>query len=377
MTTRRVAFITGTRADYGKIKSLIACLDKDDRFEVHIFVTGMHMLSKYGMTFLEVERAAVGNIYKFINQSRDDTMDVVLAKTIGGLSDFVKEIQPDLLVVHGDRVEALAGAIVGSLNNILVAHIEGGEVSGTIDELIRHAVTKMSHIHLVANEQARQRLMQLGEEEKCIHLVGSPDLDIMFSPNLPPLIEARDHYDFYFEQYGIILFHPVTTELEKLEVEVGEIIAAVNDSTCNWLVIYPNNDHGSNIILSGWKKLKTLSNVRLYPSLRFEYFLVLLKNASFILGNSSVGVREAPAYGVPSINLGSRQHNRAVANTIMNIECKKEPILRAIENTHTIPKIPVCHFGDGKSDQLFFKILSSDEFWSTAKQKYFVDRVFG
>jgi UDP-N-acetylglucosamine 2-epimerase (hydrolysing) len=199
----------------------------------------------------------------------------------------------------------------------------------------------------------------------------------MFSSKLPPLSEAREHYDFYFEKYGILLFHPVTTELQKLEVEVDEIVAAVNASTCNWLVIYPNNDHGSNLILSGWEKFEKLSNVQIYPSLRFEYFLVLLKNASFILGNSSAGVREAPAYGVPSINLGTRQHNRAVANTIISIECKKEHILRAIENTHTLEKIPVCHFGDGKSDQRFLEILSSNEFWLTDKQKYFVDRVFG
>jgi UDP-N-acetylglucosamine 2-epimerase (hydrolysing) len=375
MTPRRVVFITGTRADYGKIKSLISCLDNDDRFEIHIFVTGMHMLSKYGLTFLEVERAAVGNVYKFINQSRADTMDVVLAKTIGGLSDFIKEICPDLLVVHGDRVEALAGAIVGSLNNILVAHIEGGEVSGTIDELIRHAVTKMSHIHLVANEQARLRLIQLGEEKASIHLIGSPDLDIMFSSNLPPLIEAREHYDFYCDKYGILLFHPVTTELGELEADVDEIVSAVTDSNCNWLVIYPNNDHGSDVIINGLQKIGLLNNVHIYPSLRFEYFLVLLKNASFIMGNSSAGVREAPAYGVPSINLGSRQHNRAVSNTILNIDCEKKSILEAVAATSTIERLSVCDFGDGQSAQTFFKILSSEEFWLTKKQKYFVDRV--
>lgn len=375
MIPRRVVFITGTRADYGKIKSLIACLGKDDLFDVHIFVTGMHMLSKYGLTFLEVERTGVGNIYKYINQSRADTMDVVLAKTISGLSDFVKEIQPDLLVVHGDRVEALAGAIVGSLNNILVAHIEGGEVSGTIDELIRHAVTKMSHIHLVANEQARQRLKQLGEEEGSIHLIGSPDLDIMFSSKPPPLIEAREHYDFYFDHYGLLLFHPVTTELGQLEIEVKEIVAAVRSSTCNWLVIYPNNDHGSEIIINGWEDIEKMKNVHIYPSLRFEYFLVLLKNASFIMGNSSAGVREAPAYGVPSINLGTRQHNRAFAPTIINCDCQKEAILNAIRQTEDLEKLSICDFGDGQSNKKFKMILSSEEFWLTNKQKYFVDRV--
>src|SRR6516162_7880523 len=142
---RKVAFLTGTRADFGKMKTLMLKMQADERFEVHIFVTGMHMLSKFGSTWDEVRKCGFANIYRFINQNENDSMDQILAKTVAGLSDYAKEMTPDMLVVHGDRVEALAGAIVGSLNNIRVAHIEGGEVSGTVDELIRHAVSKLSH----------------------------------------------------------------------------------------------------------------------------------------------------------------------------------------------------------------------------------------
>ena len=124
-------------------------LQDDELFEVHIFVTGMHMLSKYGATWKEIRKAGFANIYKFINQNSSDSMDYILAKTVAGLADYVKETAPDMLVVHGDRVETLAGAIVGALNNILVAHVEGGEVSGTVDELIRHSVSKLSHLHFV------------------------------------------------------------------------------------------------------------------------------------------------------------------------------------------------------------------------------------
>ena len=152
---KKIVFLTGTRADYGKIKSLISITQKSDFYEVHLFVTGMHMNSLYGFTIDEIRKSGFDNIYPFINHDSIENMDRTLAKTIDGFSHFIAEIKPDLIVVHGDRVEAMAGAIVGSLNNILVAHIEGGEVSGTIDGLVRHAVSKMSHIHLVSNEDAR------------------------------------------------------------------------------------------------------------------------------------------------------------------------------------------------------------------------------
>ena len=147
-------FLTGTRADFGKIKSLVQILEKQPGFEVFVFVTGMHLQKEYGYTLVEIQRCGFKNIHTFENHTHETTMDLTLAKTIQGLSDYCKSIQPDLIVVHGDRVETLAGAIVGSLNNILVAHIEGGELSGTVDELIRHSVTKLSHIHFVSNDGA-------------------------------------------------------------------------------------------------------------------------------------------------------------------------------------------------------------------------------
>ncbi|MDD1422367.1 UDP-N-acetylglucosamine 2-epimerase, partial [Dolichospermum sp. ST_sed1] len=152
---KKIIFLSGTRADFGKLKSLIKIAESNDAFEVYIFATGMHMSAKYGSTVDEIYKAGFKNIFAYINS--DNQMDRILARTIDGLSRYVGEINPDMIVVHGDRVEALAGAIVGSLNNILVAHIEGGEVSGTIDELLRHSITKLSHIHFVSNEEAKKR----------------------------------------------------------------------------------------------------------------------------------------------------------------------------------------------------------------------------
>lgn len=239
---KKIVFLTGTRADFGKIKSLILALELDPDFNPYLFVTGMHLLEQYGYTVIEIERCQFSNIHTFSNHTDEATMDLTLAKTIQGFSEYVKDVQPDLIVVHGDRVEALAGAIVGSLNNILVAHIEGGEVSGTVDELIRHSVSKMSHIHYVSNDLAKQRLLQMGEIEASIKVIGSPDLDIMRSERLPLIEEVKDYYDITFNDYAIAMFHPVTTEYDNMAIYAENFVSALLNDHNNYVVIFPNND---------------------------------------------------------------------------------------------------------------------------------------
>jgi UDP-N-acetylglucosamine 2-epimerase (hydrolysing) len=303
---RKIVFLSGTRADFGKMKSLIrTLLAEPPDFEVHIFATGMHMDPKYGYTVLEFEKCQFPNVFRFINGSSGGSMDQALGTTILGFSQYVRLITPDMIVVHGDRSEALAGAIVGSLNNVLVAHIEGGELSGTVDGLIRHSVSKMSHLHFVSNEEARRRLVQLGEDPNAVFVIGSPDIDIMNSPDLPSLAEVKAHYEIDFDQYGILAFHPVTTSLATLQRDVRELREAVLASGENWVAIYPNNDEGSNIILAEYETTFTgHPNVRMFPSLRFEAALVLLQHARVVVGNSSMGIREAPFYGTPTVNVG-------------------------------------------------------------------------
>ena len=370
---KKIVFVTGTRADFGKLKSLMQIIQDDVNFELHVFVTGMHMLAKYGYTCEEVENAKFKNIHKFINQNVSDGMDHVLAKSILGLSDYVREINPDMIVVHGDRVEALAGATVGALNNVLTGHIEGGEVSGTIDELIRHAVTKLSHAHFVTNQQAELRLLQLGERGDVTHIIGSPDIDVMNSDSLPSLADVKNRYEINFEDYGVLIFHPVTTELDSLQTHIDVLIKALINSKKNFVVIYPNNDHGSEIIFNAYEQLANNINFRVFPSMRFEHFLQLLKNAKFMIGNSSAGVREAPHFGVPTVNLGSRQNNRVSLPSIINIDFDLDSIGQAIQDLEMQSYEKAKIFGDGNSAEKFYKILSNKKFWTIAKQKFFVD----
>lgn len=371
---KRILFLTGTRADFGKIKSLIEVCNNSDQFEVDIFVTGMHMHKQYGETVVEIERCGYPRIFKFLNYTSETTMDLTLAKTIDGLSGYIKEYRPDLIIVHGDRVEALAGAIVGALNNILVGHIEGGEVSGTIDELIRHSVSKLSHIHFVSNELAKKRLVQMGELEKQVFVIGSPDIDVMFSDNLPNLDRAKEYYNIVFDSYSIVLFHPVTTEQDRIQKDAEILVQAMLMDSGNYVVIYPNNDMGTSLILNAYQALQSNPRFKIFPSLRFEYFLMLLKNAEFMIGNSSAGIREAPYYGIPSINLGSRQKNRAFGETIIHADFSEEEISKAINTARRMGKgQPKRDFGKGNSNEQFFEIISDPAFWAAAHQKQFMD----
>lgn len=373
MNKKKIIFLTATRADFGKFKPLIGKIENSKFFQCYIFATGMHTLSKYGNTIEEIKKERYKNIYAYINQNDTDKMDIILSNTILGFSHYISELCPDMIVVHGDRVEALAGAIVGSLNNILVSHIEGGELSGTIDETMRHAITKLSHIHFVANTIAKKRLIQLGENKNHIFIIGSPDIDIMLSNKLPTLDFAKKRYDINFNSYALFIYHPVTTELNKIENNITNTINALIKSNKKYIALFPNNDMGSNTILKECKRFENNPNFKMFPSIRFEYFLTLLKNSSFIIGNSSAGIREAPIYGVPTINLGTRQQGRTINKQVININEKEDLIIKTIENIGNKKIKSVKEFGEGNSCEKFYETLLNNKIWNISPQKMFVD----
>lgn len=373
---KRILFLSATRAEFGKMKSVITRVRESGDFDFKLFVTGMHMLTRYGSTYKEIYRAGFSSddVFLYINQDGavSTQMDIVLASTIQGIGLFVREYRPDLIVVHGDRLEALAGAVVGALNNILVAHVEGGEISGTVDEIMRHAISKLAHLHLVYNETARRRLIQMGELPETIHVIGAPGLDTMLSANLPMLSDVRARYEIDFERYGIFIYHAVTTELTTLHRQVDEVVSALELSNLDFVVIHPNNDNGVDIINHGLNRLRSISRFRFLPSMRFEHYLVLLKNAVVIVGNSSSGIHEAPVYGIPTVNIGTRQSNRTHYPSILNVPEERSAILDALRNLPTNIQ-PARHFGTGNSADLFMALLLDSKFWSVPHQKQFRD----
>ena len=370
---KHIAFLTGTRADYGKIQSLLRRLKSNNNFRITILVTGMHLLKEYGETVSQIVSDDLGEIVIIPNQFGEQHMEVSLSRTIEQISGFLETNIPDLIVVHGDRIEALAGAIVGSIRNVPVAHIEGGEVSGTIDGLIRHSVSKLSHLHFVANDSAKNRLIQLGENHKNIFEIGSPDIDVMFSQNLPTLIEVFDRYAINFEQYSILIYHPVTTETHDLERQVNELVDAVILSQKKYIVIKPNNDRGSEIIQQIFSHKLSGRNFFHIPSMRFEYFLTLMRNSEFIIGNSSAGIRESSYYGVPAINIGNRQRGRHRSPLILDVPSQSIEILNAINLANELKLEPIYGFGDGTAAEKFEAILETPDFWPIDTDKVFID----
>lgn len=368
----KVIFLTGTRADYGKLKPLMNACETDETIENYIYATGMHLLRECGYTINEIKADGYRNIYTPEDHRCNHKMELELADTIVEFSKFACRVHPDLIIVHGDRVEPLAGAIVGVMNNIKVAHIEGGEVTGTADEFIRHAITKLSNLHFVANEEAKIRLRQLGELEENIYVIGSPDIDIMLSDCLPDIEDVKHEYGIDFSHYAVFIYHPVTTS-ERLPYETEQMVRAVLESKRNYIVIMPNNDHGCDTIRICLKELDANERFRIFASIPFEKFLTLLQNSDFIIGNSSAGIREACVYGVPAIDVGTRQSGRYNMNVIRNIQHCREDVDEILQCISSIDSFRQSsqYFGDGHSAEKFvaaIKDINKVEF-----QKKFVE----
>lgn len=371
---KRILFVTGSRADFGKQAPLIEILSKNpSQFEVSIFVTGTHLLARHGYTITHVRELNCRRIISFKNQDNHTDMDTVLANTVKGLRAYLKENKTDLIVVHGDRVEAMAGALVGSLRNIHVAHIEGGEFSGTIDEALRHAVSKLAHTHFTSNQDAKKILMRLGEPKDRIHVIGSPDIDVM-KEKLPQIDEVKKNCKIPFSSYAIAVLHPITTQsYEQTDREATIFFESLKKAAPqNFIVLTPNNDRGANRIFAVLNRFKNSDNFHFLKSIDHRSFITLMKHSAFLIGNSSAGIREASTLGIPSINLGTRQNGRFQHKSIKNVCFNKQEIEQAISwalknNRFT----PSHHFGQGRAAHLFLKILNKRWFWDIQLQKYF------
>jgi UDP-N-acetylglucosamine 2-epimerase (hydrolysing) len=368
--TRHLLFLTGTRADFGKLEPLAAAA-RESGFRVTFFVTGMHMLDLYGLTKLEVHRMPGVGVHEFLNQRPGDPQDIILAKTVIGFSDYVTEHKPDLIVIHGDRIEALAGALVAATNYIPSAHIEGGEVSGTIDEVFRHCNTKLCTHHFVSSASAARRVTALGELPSSVHVIGSPELDFHASFSGVTLDDVRARYGIGFNDYGIAVFHPVTSEQASMGAQAKMLFSALTASQRSFVVIAPNNDPGSEAIFDVLKELPS-DRFRLIPSMRFAHFSELMKNAACLVGNSSAGVREAPFLGIPSLDVGTRQTNRAQAESVTACDAfDTSTIQQFLAQEWGRRHARHTGFGEGRAADRFAAIISQPEFWTHGLQKAF------
>ncbi|OGH69527.1 MAG: UDP-N-acetyl-D-glucosamine 2-epimerase, UDP-hydrolysing [Candidatus Magasanikbacteria bacterium RIFCSPHIGHO2_02_FULL_51_14] len=337
MIKRKILFVTERRADYSRLKPIMKAVQKSEKLELLLLITGAHLLKNLGETKRVVEADGFridATLPIFHEDDPDDGRSMVkaMARALDGMADIFPKLKPDIVFCGFDLGAHLAAAIVGVHLNMHVAHIQGGEVSGTIDEMLRHACTKFAHLHFVATEKSRERVIKLGEDPNYVFLVGSPSLDTVKHINYPSKDEicAAYHLDPK-KKLAIFLQHPVTTEIEQVARQMRESIAAVEDiqkrHALDVIAIYSNNDAGGKMIT----RMLQESGIRAAPHIVYEDFLRLMRVADVLVGNSSSGIHEAPSFGLPTVNIGSRQQHRERGNNVIDVENKKEDIISAIE----------------------------------------------
>ncbi|KIK55994.1 hypothetical protein GYMLUDRAFT_87464 [Collybiopsis luxurians FD-317 M1] len=369
---QHLLFITGTRADWGKLEPLVKKAVAGGS-PTDIFVTGMHTLKDYGRTETEIRKLPGIRICTYVNHSAGDDPTTILSNTLLSLRNWVQQFRPDMLVVHGDRVEAFAACIVAAQMPLPCAHIEGGELSGSIDEIYRHCNSKLSTYHFVSSETAKRRVTSLGEDPSTIFNIGSPELDSHFGLSGVTIDEVKTSYGISFTEYAMVTFHFVTSETETIGDQAASLFDCLTNSGKNFVVISPNNDPGTEKIGDVISRLDP-SRFHRVSSLSFNDFSILMKDCKAVIGNSSAGVRETPFLGVPSLNIGTRQQNRAEADSITHSSAFDTATIQKFLETKWGKRFdPDYAFGRGNAAQQFVEVLGREGFWEKDMQKIFYE----
>lgn len=336
---RKVLFITERRADYSRLKPIMKMVQKSSKLELQLIVTGMHLLKKFGETKKNITRDGFEidkTVPIFDEEDKDDGASMVkgMGKALIAFSEIFPKLKPDIVFTGFDIGANFAAGITGMHLNIPVVHIQGGEVSGTVDEVIRHAMTKFSHIHFAATEKSAKRIIKLGEDPKYVFNVGSPSLDTIHNIDYPSKAVMAERYGFDpVKSLIIVLQHPVTTEVDEVVSQIEETIEAVKEVNKKFnaqaLAVYSNNDAGGKRIVDYIRE----SGIASYPHIPYEDFLRLMNVASVLVGNSSAGIHEAPSLKLPTVNIGTREQLRERGANVIDVDYKKSQIVKAIEKS--------------------------------------------
>jgi UDP-N-acetylglucosamine 2-epimerase (non-hydrolysing)/GDP/UDP-N,N'-diacetylbacillosamine 2-epimerase (hydrolysing) len=336
---RNVAVITGSRSEYGLLKPLLDELSRSGTIRMQLIVTGTHLLRRYGYTKNQItgdgfRPAAVVRMYR----AGDDLESPgnALGTGIRNLTRTLHELRSDLVVILGDRPEAFAGSIAAVCLNIPVAHLSGGEVteSGHIDEQIRHAITKMAHIHFPATKESGQRIIKMGEEPWRVHVVGDPGISAIKKMDLPSREDVCNTLGFDAKKPLILCIqHPVSQQADKAGLQMRETLGALKRLHYQTVLVYPNGDKGSRAIIDRIEAEKKTPFFRIFRNLPREQYLGIMKNCDVMIGNSSSGISEAPSFGIRVINIGIREKNRENAGNIVHVDHDRDAITRAVKQS--------------------------------------------
>jgi GDP/UDP-N,N'-diacetylbacillosamine 2-epimerase (hydrolysing) len=378
MKKRKVFILIERRADYSRYKPIMQLLKDDAAFEMYLVVTGICLLDIHGKDVNYIENDGFhinAQIPMFVPGAEDTGGEMIrsFARVTFGVVDELEKANPDIVLSGFDIGGNMAVTIAAAHMNIPVAHIQGGEVTGSIDESIRHAMSKFSHIHFPATELSKQRLIRMGEDPSSVYVVGCPSIDVLVNTPFMDKSQVEKILGIDLSLPTLLMIqHPVTTEHLDSYAQIQETVAAIKESGIQCVVLLPNNDAGHGKIIEFIKQ----NDLKWYPSLSTEVFVNLYRNVSALIGNSSSGIHETPTLKIPAINIGTRQRGRERAQNVIDVSNKKEEILKAIQKAvydlefRTMVSKIENPYGNGQSAKQIVDILR------TVKLEGIIQKIF-
>ncbi|WP_435415259.1 UDP-N-acetylglucosamine 2-epimerase [Polaribacter aestuariivivens] len=375
MSIKKICVVVTARPSYSRIKTALTAIKKHPKLELQLVIAGSALLGRYGnaVDFIEKDGFKIDEKVFMVLEGENPTS---MAKTTGlgvmELANVFYKLQPDSVVTIADRFETIATSIAASYQNIPLIHIQGGEVTGNIDEKVRHANTKLADLHLVASEEAKERVLKMGENPEMVFNTGCPSIDLAAEIKENPKLDfdpikkyggVGSDVNWKEEGYIVVMQHPVTTEYASARKDVEQTLKAVHELGIPTFWFWPNVDAGSDGTSGGIRAFREIykpNNIHFFKNMEPEDFLKLLKNSKCLIGNSSAGIRECSYLGVPVVNIGSRQNRRQRGNNVLNANYNKNEIIKAIENRITSKNITSSTiYGDGKSGERIAEILAN------------------
>lgn len=368
MKPRKIAVVSEARATYGYIKNVMRLIERSEQLELQLIVTGMHLLKDYGSSIDEILRDGfkpAARVDMYVGGDTPTAWSKSLGVEIQGLTQVFDMMKPDLLLVAGDRAEILAATVTAAYMNIPVAHIQSGDLSGHIDGSARHAITKLAHVHLPACEDSAERVRKMGEESWRIFNVGAPQLDDVVHGKKLGRPELSRMFGVNFDQPVLLIIqHAVLAEVHLAKKQMEETLAAVKESGHPALVIYPNVDAAGQEIISVIRQYEQVPMIKTFKNVERDVFLSLLTAVSLVIGNSSVGILEAPSFKLPALDIGSRQTGRMRACNVITVPrfdrgLIGQAIEQALHDTRFRTMLKTCQnpYGDGNSSERICRVL--------------------
>lgn len=364
----KVCVITGGRADYGILYPVMKRIEITDGLELQIIATCMHLMEEFGHTVDEIERDGFSVSERVDISYSEDSTDAV-SRSVGNaivrLTDALVRLGPDVIVILGDRGEVLAAAVAGNYLGIPVAHIHGGEVSGHVDGVLRHAITKLSHLHFAATEKSAERIIKMGELPQRVFLVGAPALDRILGSDWMSDEELHEKYSLDSRDgLVIVIQHPVSGQEEDAAEQMRETMEVVAELGRHTIVIYPNADAGGRGMISVIKEYQKDGLIEGFESMPHKDYLGLMRIADVLVGNSSSGIIEAPSFHLPVVNIGIRQEGRERSVNVLDVDHDRSAIKGAMEKAlsddvfRSEVRRCVNPYGDGHASERIVEVLT-------------------